>query len=103
MDKSNAWVVARWAVAYVLERIDRSELSRNLSDQVEQSVEHDLGYLDLEMASHDEHLLFAKQVKHIADNLVNSGPDSLSTPSIHSDLVKGIRDLQHMIERTTAA
>lgn len=92
------WVVARWAVHYVLDQVNYSGMSDALAKQIAETTKHQLGYLDLETITMEDRTLFAAQVKRIAGSLEQVGPNSLATPIIFDDLLEGLRELQHLVE-----
>ena len=98
IDDKNSWVVAKWAVRFVVERISLSEVSQAFAQQITECIDHDLGYLTLEKLSAQDRASFGVQVKRIADDLTQAGPSSLATPSVHSNLVEYIRQLQYLVE-----
>ena len=103
IDEKNSWVVARWAVRFVADRIHLSDVSQTFAQHITKCIDHDLGYLTLEGLSTQDRVSFGSQVKRIADDLTQAGPSSLATPSIHGDLVERIRQLQYLVESSQAS
>ena len=93
-----AWVVARWAVRYVLDQANLSEFTESLANRISEAIRIDSGYLDLEEATPHDRVSFAMHVKRLADSLVQAGPNSLSTPSMSDSFVASLRELQHLVE-----
>lgn len=98
IDTSTSWVVAKWAVRFVLEHINVSDVSIDFGQRVTEAVEHDSGYLTLEGLPNDDRASFGAQVRRIAEDLIQNGPNSLATPSIYSGLVSEIKRLQQLVE-----
>lgn len=102
IDKNRAWVAARWAVRYVLERVNLDDVTPVVARRIAYNLDRNLIYLELEDLSPADREQFGRQVARIADSLEQAGPDSLATPSIHGDLVEGLREFQHLVEASVA-
>ena len=98
IDEKKSWVVAKWAVRFVLDRVNISELSQALAQRVIEAVDYDLGYLTLEGLPTEDCISFSIQVNNVADNLAKAGQNSLATPIIYDALLKSIRELQCLVK-----